>query len=159
MVLGRVVGDVVLKIREDVFAAAIRHDMSFYDEHPSGKVVSRVTSDTQDLSDVVTLVTNLVSQVMLIAFLSIWLLNINVRLTLLLFLMTPLAAIIAVSFRRIARTVTQRARRVTAKINAEIQESVSGIVVAVELPPGARRFIRPSRTTTARHTALHSVVG
>ena len=126
----RVVGDVVLKIREDVFAAAIRHDMSFYDEHPSGKVVSRVTSDTQDLSDVVTLVTNLVSQVMLIAFLSIWLLNINVRLTLLLFLMTPLAAIIALSFRRIARTVTQRARRVTAKINAQIQESVSGIVVA-----------------------------
>ena len=44
--------------------------------------------------------------------------------------MAPLAAVIALSFRRIARTVTQRARRVTAKINAQIQESVSGIVVA-----------------------------
>ncbi len=126
----RVVGDVVLKIREDAFAATIRHDMSFYDEHPSGKVVSRVTSDTQDLSDVVTLVTGLMSQVLLVVFLSIWLLAIDARLTALLFLMAPVAVVIALAFRRIARTVTQRARRVTAKINAQIQESVSGIVVA-----------------------------
>lgn len=126
----RVVGDVVLKIREDVFAAAIRHDMSFYDEHPSGKVVSRVTSDTQDLSDVVTLVASLVSQVMLVGFLGVWLFTINARLTLLLFLMAPVAVVAALGFRRIARTVTQRARRVTAKINAQIQESVSGMVVA-----------------------------
>jgi ABC-type multidrug transport system fused ATPase/permease subunit len=40
------------------------------------------------------------------------------------------AIIIALSFRRVARTVTQRARRVTAKINAQIQESISGIFVA-----------------------------
>jgi ATP-binding cassette, subfamily B, bacterial len=126
----RVVGDVVLKIRDDVFAAAIRHDMSFYDEHPSGKIVSRITSDTQDLSDVVMLIASLLSQIMLVLFLSVWLLAIDVRLTLLLFLMAPVAAAIALGFRRIARTVTQRARRVTAKINAQIQESVSGIVVA-----------------------------
>jgi len=44
--------------------------------------------------------------------------------------MSPLAAAIALSFRRVARTVTQRARRVTAVINAQIQESISGLVVA-----------------------------
>lgn len=126
----RVVGDVVLKIREDVFAATIRHDMSFYDEHVSGKIVSRITSDTQDLSEVVTLITNLISQVLLVLFLTIWLVNINAGLTLLLLVMAPVAASLALSFRRIARTVTQRARRVTAKINAQIQESVNGIVVA-----------------------------
>lgn len=126
----RVVGDVVLKIREDAFAATIRHDMSFYDEHPSGKVVSRITSDTQDLSEVVTLTTNLLSQVLLVLFLTIWLVNISAGLTVLLLVMAPLAAAVALSFRRIARRVTQRARRVTAKINAQIQESVSGIVVA-----------------------------
>lgn len=126
----RVVGDVVLKIREDVFAATIRHDMSFYDEHPSGKIVSRITSDTQDLSEVVTLTTNLISQVLLILFLTVWLANISLGLTLLLLVMAPVAATIALSFRRIARRVTQQARRVTAKINAQIQESVSGIVIA-----------------------------
>jgi ABC-type multidrug transport system fused ATPase/permease subunit len=126
----RVVGDVVLKIREDVFDATIRLDMSFYDEHPSGKVVSRITSDTQDLSDVVTLTTNLLSQMLLVLILVVVLFSIDVRLTLLLIAMTPLALGVALGFRRVARTVTQRARRVTAKINAQIQESVSGIMVA-----------------------------
>jgi ABC-type multidrug transport system fused ATPase/permease subunit len=126
----RVVGNVVLQLRQDVFDATIRHDLSFFEEHPSGKVVSRVTSDTQDFSDVVSLVTNLISQVLLVVILSVWLFNINAGLTLLLIGFSPVAVIIALSFRRIARIVTQRARRVTAKINAQIQESVSGIVVA-----------------------------
>jgi ABC-type multidrug transport system fused ATPase/permease subunit len=126
----RVVGNVVLQLRQDVFDATIRHDLSFFEEHPSGKVVSRVTSDTQDFSDVVSLVTNLISQILLVLILSVWLFNINVGLTLLLIGFSPIAVVIALSFRRIARTVTQRARRVTAKINAQIQESVSGIMVA-----------------------------
>jgi len=68
--------------------------------------------------------------VLLVVILSIWLFTINVWLTLLLLGMTPVAVAIALSFRRVARRVTQRARRVTAKINAQIQESVSGIMVA-----------------------------
>jgi ATP-binding cassette subfamily B protein len=126
----RIVGDVVLKIRQDVFDATIGHDLSFFDEHPTGKIVSRVTSDTQDFSQVVTLTTNLISQVLLVILLSIWLFNINLLLTLLLIGFTPFAVTIALSFRRVARRVTQDARRVTAKINAQIQESISGIFVA-----------------------------
>jgi len=97
---------------------------------PTGRIVSRVTSDTQDFSNVVTLATDLLSQLLLVLILSIWLLRISVPLTLLLLGMAPIAAVLALSFRRIARTVTQRARRITAKINAQIQESVSGIMVA-----------------------------
>ncbi len=126
----RVVGDVVLQLREDVFGATIRHDLSFFDEHPSGKIVSRVTSDTQDFSAAVTLVMDLLSQILLVGFLSIWLLRIDVRLTFLMLGMTPVAAAIALSFRHVARTAVQHARRVTAKINAEIQESISGIMIA-----------------------------
>jgi len=126
----RVVGDVVLRLREDIFNATIGHDLSFYDEHPSGKIVSRVTSDTQDFSAIVDLVVNLLGQVLLVVFLAVWLFTINPWLTLLLLGMTPFAVAIALSFRRVARRVTRRARRVTAKINAQIQESVSGITVA-----------------------------
>jgi ABC-type multidrug transport system fused ATPase/permease subunit len=126
----RVTGNVVLQLRKDVFGATVRHDFTFFDEHPSGKIVSRVTSDTQDFSDVISLVMNLISQFLLVGILSVWLLSINVGLTLLMLGMTPLAVALALSFRRVARTVTQNARRVTAKINAQIQESVSGIVVA-----------------------------
>ncbi len=125
-----VVGNVVLKLRQDVFEATIKHDLSFYDEHPSGKVVSRVTSDTQDFADVVTLTINLLSQLLLVILLSAWLMTINFWLTIVMIGMTPAAVGIALSFRRVARKVTRRARRVTAKINAQIQESVSGITVA-----------------------------
>ena len=120
----------MLEIRQDVFSATMGHDLSFYDEHPTGKVVSRVTSDTQDFSQVATLTMNLVSMILLVIILTIWLFNINVLLTLLLIGFTPVAVIIALSFRRIARRVTRDARRVTAKINAQIQESISGIIVA-----------------------------
>jgi len=126
----RVVGNVVLQLREDVFNATIRHDLSFYDEHPSGKIVSRVTSDTQDFSQVVNLVMNLLSQVLLVVLLTAWLVNINLLLTGVLVGMMPVAIGTALGFRKIARRVTQNARRVTAKINAQIQESISGIVVA-----------------------------
>jgi ABC-type multidrug transport system fused ATPase/permease subunit len=126
----RVVGDVVLKLREDVFNATIRHDLSFFDEHSSGKIVSRITSDTQDFSSVVTLVLDLFSQVLLVAGLTVWLFTIQPWLTLLLLAMSPLAVAVALSFRRIARRVTRHARRMTARINAQIQESISGIMIA-----------------------------
>ena len=42
----------------------------------------------------------------------------------------PVVVAIALGFRRIARKVTRQARRATAAINAEIQESISGIMVA-----------------------------
>ena len=125
-----IIGDVVLTLRQDVFDSTIRHDLSFFDEFSTGKIVSRVTSDTQDFSAVVDLTVNLIGQLMLVVFLAVWLFTINVWLTLLLIAMTPFVFIIALSFRRLARTVTQRARRSTAVINAQIQESVSGIVVA-----------------------------
>lgn len=126
----RVTGNVVLQLREDSFAATVGLDLSFFDDHPSGKIVSRVTSDTQDFAEVINLTLNLISQGLLVVFLTIWLFTINVQLTLLLIIMTPLAVGIALSFRRVARRVTQNARRVTAIINAQIQESISGIVVA-----------------------------
>ncbi len=128
--LARVVGNVVLKLREDVFGATVGHDLSFFDEHPSGKIVSRITSDTQDFSEVVTLSTNLLSQVVLVMLLAVWLFRINMWLTLLLLAFAPVAVFLALSFRRIARRVTLDARRVTATINAQIQESISGIMVA-----------------------------
>ena len=126
----RMVGNVVLRLREDVFDAVIRNDLSFYDKHPSGKIVSRVTSDTQDFSDVVTLVLDVISQLLLVVLLSVWLFTINVPLTFLILGMSPVAFVIAMAFRKIARKVTRNAKRVTAVINAEIQESISGIGVA-----------------------------
>jgi ATP-binding cassette subfamily B protein len=123
-------GNVVLQLQRDVFAATIRHDLSFYDRYPTGKIVSRVTSDTEDFASVVTLVYDLLAQALLVLILGVYLFTVDAGLTLLLLAMTPVAVLIAISFRRVARTVTQQAKRVRAKINAQIQESISGIGVA-----------------------------
>jgi ABC-type multidrug transport system fused ATPase/permease subunit len=124
------VGDVVLAIRKDAFAAVTDRDMSFYDEFPSGKIVSRVTSDTQDFTNVVTLVMDLASQVLLVVIAIGVLLSINVQLTLLTLLIAPLVVVVALMFRRIARVTIRGAQRSRAAVNSSIQESVSGIAVA-----------------------------
>jgi ATP-binding cassette subfamily B protein len=126
----RAVGNVVLNLRKDAFDAVLERDMSFYDEFSSGRVVSRVTSDTQDFSTVVTLTLNLVSQVLQVAILVGILFYINPRLALIALTIAPFIVAAALAFRHIARFTTQQARRVLAEVNANVQESVAGISVA-----------------------------
>ena len=124
------VGDVVLQLRLDAFGAVMARDLSFYDEYASGKIVSRVTSDTQDFSTVVTLALNLLSQVLLMCIMIGVLLTIDVSLTLLTLLIAPAMTAGTLIFRRVARTFSQRSQRALARVNAAIQEAITGIVVA-----------------------------
>ncbi len=126
----RTVGDVVLALRNDAFGAVMARDMSFYDEFSSGKIVSRVTSDTQDFSNVVTLSLNLVSQLLQVVIIIAVLFFINVRLTLIALIIAPITVAAAMAFRRIARSTTTQARRVLAEVNANVQESITGISIA-----------------------------
>ncbi len=126
----RTVGNVVLALRKDAFNAVMARDMSFYDEFSSGKIVSRVTSDTQDFSNVVTLTLNLLSQILQVVIIIGVLFTLNVRLTLIALIIAPITVIAAMAFRRIARQTTTQARRVLAEVNANVQESVSGISIA-----------------------------
>jgi ABC-type multidrug transport system fused ATPase/permease subunit len=126
----RVVGDVVLKLRTDIFAAVMQRDLSFFDEFPSGKIVARVTSDTEDFATVVTLVLNLLSQLLLVVLIAAVLFYVNVRLALLAFIIAPLIVLLALGFRRIARLTTRHAQRSRATVNALVQETISGISIA-----------------------------
>jgi ATP-binding cassette, subfamily B, bacterial len=126
----RVIGDVVLEVRHDVFQRVVDLDMSFFDETPVGRVVSRITTDTQDFSNSVTLVLDFLSQIIVVVALTAYLLTVNAWLTVLLLLMAPIAAWVALSFRRLARRVTLDAKRATSTINAHMQESIGGIAVA-----------------------------
>jgi ATP-binding cassette subfamily B protein len=126
----RAVGDVMLDLRRDAFVATTGHDLSFFDEFSTGRVVSRITSDTQEFARVVVLVTDLVSQILQAIILLVVLAQINGRLTLWLFAMMPLIFAVAIGFRRIARQVTRRGFRVMANVNAAIKEAVTGIAIA-----------------------------
>lgn len=126
----RAIGDVVLALRTEAFQAAADHDLSFYDEFSSGRIVSRISTDTQDFGQVVVLITDLISQFIQALILGIVLVSVQWRLSLYLFGTLPVILLVAVSFRRIARRVTRRGMRAMANVNAAIKETVSGIVVA-----------------------------
>ncbi len=126
----RTIGDVVLDLRTDAFSASVRHDMAFYDKFASGRVVSRITSDTQDIGQTVTLLTDLVNQVVQMLILLVVLLGVSPRLTLLMAAWAPLVVLLALAWRKIAREVTRQGSRAMAEVNAKILETVSGISVA-----------------------------
>ncbi len=124
------VGEVVMKVREDSMDAVLARDMSFYDEYASGKVVSRVLSDTQDFSSVVTLSIELLSQVLLVMAVTASLFFVNVTLAWITLAISPLVIIAALAFRRAARSATQQAQRAGSLVNSAVSETVSGIGVA-----------------------------
>jgi ATP-binding cassette subfamily B protein len=126
----RAVGDVVLDIRLDAFRAAAAHDLSFYDEFSSGRVVSRITSDTREFGQVVNLVTDLASQFVQSLILGAALVSLESKLMLYLLGFLPLVFFVALGFRRVARKVTRRGMRAMGNVNAAIKETVSGIGVA-----------------------------
>lgn len=124
------VGDVVLKVRQDAMNAVVARDMSFYDQFASGKVVSRVLSDTQDFSSVVTLTIELLSQVLLVLVVTVSLFFVNTTLAWITLAVSPLVILAALVFRRVARAATQQSQRASALVNSAVSETVSGIGVA-----------------------------
>ncbi len=123
-------GDVILAMRRDAFRAVMNHDMSFFDQNQSGRIVSRITSDTDEFGRVAVLLTEIVTQLLSVVVLIVYLLNINVRLTILLALLAPVGFYIAYQFQNIARRVSRKSQRAFADVNASIQEAVTGISVA-----------------------------
>lgn len=126
----RAIADMLMILSKDAFRAASAHDLSFYDQFSSGKILSRITSDTREFGQLVTLVTDLVSQVGEALFLGVFLLQIEWRLSLYVFALIPVVFAMAIFYRRAARRVTKRGMQAMAEVNSTIKETVSGIAVA-----------------------------
>ena len=125
-----VIADVILAMRQDTFSAAAQQDLSFYDEFSSGRIVSRITSDTQEFGEVIILSTDVINQLAVALILIVTLFTIEWRLTLLVLAMAPFVALAALAFRNLARRVTQQGSRAMGEVNKAIQEAVTGVRVA-----------------------------
>ena len=125
-----VIADVILAMRQDAFASAARQDLSFYDEFSSGRIVSRITSDTQEFGEVIVLSTDVINQLAVALILIVTLFTIDLGLTLLVLAMAPFVIAAALAFRNLARKVTQQGSRAMGEVNKAIQESVTGVRVA-----------------------------
>jgi ATP-binding cassette subfamily B protein len=128
--LSRATQDVIMDIRVQAFRAAANHDLSFFDEFSSGRIVSRITSDTREFGQVVILVTDLVTQLVQAALVAAALISAEPRLMLWVLAILPIVFFVALGFRRLARTVTRRGMRAMGNVNAAIKETISGIAVA-----------------------------
>ena len=126
----RAVGDVVLDLRTRAFAAAAEHDLSFYDQFSSGRIVSRITSDTNDFGQLVVIVTDVASQLVQTVILGFVLARTEWRLFLVMLAFMPVVFAVAMGFRNLARRVTRRGMQAMADVNSTIKETVSGIAVA-----------------------------
>ncbi len=128
--LARVISEIVAQMRKDAFSAAVHRDLAFYDTHKTGKIVSRITSDTQEFGDVMLVTSDVISQLISIGMLFFVLLYQSVTLTLVLLATIPMVVISALSFRSLARKATRQSSRAMAVVNDNIQETVTGISVA-----------------------------
>ncbi|GAB4431454.1 MAG: ABC transporter ATP-binding protein [Anaerolineae bacterium] len=125
-----VIGDVVSDLRRDAFSATINHDLSFFDEFESGRIISRITTDSQEFIQVVQLVTELGTQILLVVVLLVILFFISWQLTLVLMALGPFVILLTMFFRRLARFVTRKSAQALGRVNASIQEAVTGISIA-----------------------------
>ena len=118
------------RMRTDLFAHLETLPYSFFDNHETGKIMTRMTND---LFEVVELAhhgpENLIISVLSITFAFIYLSTIDIWLTLIVFACVPFLLVISYSLRRKMRKAFRDSRTAIAEINASMESSISGIRV------------------------------
>jgi ATP-binding cassette subfamily B protein len=120
--------NIMHRLRQHLYSHLMRLDLTFFHAHPSGKLVTRLTNDIQNMHEMFTSVIvtlfNDTIQIIGILILLYWL---NWRLALLMTLLLPVILVATFIFSRLARNVFREIRTSLARINAYLQEAVSGI--------------------------------
>ena len=126
-------------IRNILFAKVLRLDQAFYDENRTGRIISRVGDDIEQMDDFLSLSSQFISYLVITIATFIVLLTISVQLTILGLFVIPFLLIVTFLFRSIVRRVTKDWRKSYSTVNQTFQEGVSGISVA-------KGFARISKT-------------
>jgi ATP-binding cassette subfamily B protein len=128
-------------LRRDVFAHIQKLHLGFFDRYPVGRLVTRATNDIENVAEmfsagIVALVTDVFKMVGFAAVLFL----VDARLALLTFLVIPVLAVVAVIFRFKVRQAYRLVRVRIARINAYIQENVTGMKEVQLFTREARNF-------------------
>ena len=117
-------------MRSDMFRHLETLPYSFYDNNETGKIMSRMTSDLWEISELAhhgpeNLLISSVSVVISFTYLA----SINIWLTLIIFACVPFLLLIAQMLRKRMRNAFMESRKSVAEINASVESSISGIRV------------------------------
>ena len=118
------------QMRSDMFNHLEKLPYSFYDNHETGKIMSRMTSDLMDISELAhhgpeNIIISSASIIISFSYLC----TINPWLTMIIFACVPFLLIAATSLRKKMREAFMNSRKSTAEINAALESSISGIRV------------------------------
>jgi len=120
--------NVMHRLRQHIYRHMLGLDLAFFNENPSGKLVTRLTNDVQNMHEMFTsvIVTLFNDALRIIGILGLlfWL---NWRLALFMTLLLPLIIAATLWFSKLARYAFREIRTNLARINAYLQEAVSGI--------------------------------
>jgi len=117
-------------LRSQIFRHLQRMHIGFYDRNPVGRLVTRVTTDVDALNEMFTSgVVSIFEDVFVLVGIVWIMLSMNARLALITFAVLPLIAWATKIFRDKVRDSYRRIRVAIARINAYLQEHVSGMVV------------------------------
>ncbi|MBI1849030.1 MAG: ABC transporter ATP-binding protein [Planctomycetes bacterium] len=121
---------IIFDVRTRLFAHLQSMGLRFYDRNPVGRLVTRVTSDVENLNElftsgVVTIFEDVVTLVLILGYITIT----QPRLALFFAVIIPVLFAVARWFSRAARDCYRLVRSKIAKMNATMQESISGIRV------------------------------
>ncbi|MBO5293706.1 MAG: ABC transporter ATP-binding protein [Clostridia bacterium] len=155
------------QMRSDLFNHLEKLPFSFYDKHETGKIMSRLTNDLFEVTELAhhgpeNLIISGISVIISFAYLS----TINLWLTLIIFACVPFLVLVSVLTRKRMSAAFRESRQSTAIINASLESSISGIRVtkaftnaqkeAEKFEVGNRKFKEASRKAYRAMGQFHS---
>ncbi len=121
---------VMYDLRKQIFGHLQRLQMSFYDHNPVGRLVTRVTTDVDVLNDLFASgVVAIFGDVFTLLSIMVVMLRLNWKLALLTFSVLPLIVLVTMAFRKAVRESYRQIRVAIARINAYLQEHITGMAV------------------------------
>lgn len=119
---------IIFNIREEIFNHIQNLNISFFDKNPIGRLVTRVTNDTETLNEMYTSVlVNLFKDIFTLLGITIIMLRLNYKLALISFTLVPIIIVISVIFKNKIRVVYRLGRLQMAKINSSLSENFTGM--------------------------------
>lgn len=132
---------VMYDLRKEIFDHLQRLQLSFYDHNPVGRLVTRVTTDVDVLNDMFASgVVAIFGDFFTLFSIMVVMLELNWKLALLTFCVLPIIVLITLSFRKAVRQSYRRIRVAIARINAYLQEHLTGMTVLQLFNREARSF-------------------
>lgn len=121
---------IIRQMRSDMFGHLQRLSFSFFDRNPVGRLVTRVTNDTQTLNEMYSnVMINLLKDFCMLVGIMVFMLVLHVKLALIAFVTLPLIIGATMIYRKYAREAMREVRSKLSRINAALNENITGMRV------------------------------